>query len=207
MASTTENKRGFHSWMLILLIVGGFISAFFLPPSFVKAAWTADRASIRWVVGEVGEQQVFAKASEMINAETANTFAAMYRGADSAGVGDFGNADVSSWAKERTMMLWFWWAVFTYRMQLLIGWVVPAFPLMVAFFMDGYYVREIRKSSFVAQSPVRHKIAVRTVMSSTIGTAFWTLAPIPLPVFIPIITVISASLASRTWISNLQKRI
>lgn len=87
-----------------------------------------------------------------------------------------------------------------------MGWLLPGIPLAIAAYLDGQYVREIRKFSFVAQSPIRHKLGIRVMWLVLIGLMGWLLVPVPLALVAPTLTV-AISYSLWLWVSNLQKRL
>lgn len=78
---------------------------------------------------------------------------------------------------------------------------------MIVAYLDGHYMREIRKYSFVAQSPIRHKLGIRVIWVVIIGLAGWLLMPIPLPALIAPTLTVCLAYALWLWVSNLQKRL
>ncbi|MEF8731226.1 MAG: DUF4400 domain-containing protein [Candidatus Accumulibacter meliphilus] len=127
--------------------------------------------------------------------------------AQSTEQGPFGSADFSAWARERIVATWLWIGLVTYRMQVLMGWLLPGIPLVMAAYGDGQLVREIRKYSFVAQSPIRHSLGVRVLWTVLVGLAAWMVVPLPLPSLLPPLLIIAIAYALWLWVSNLQKRL
>ena len=88
-----------------------------------------------------------------------------------------------------------------------MGWLLPGIPLVLAAYMDGQFVREIRKYSFVAQSPIRHKLGVRVMWMVLAGLAGWIVLPVPMPSLLAPVLIVSISYSLWLWVSNLQKRL
>lgn len=79
--------------------------------------------------------------------------------------------------------------------------------LLLAAYLDGHFVREIRKYSFVAQSPIRHKLGVRLIWIVLAGFAGWVMVPIPMPLLLAPMLIVLISYSLWLWVSNLQKRL
>jgi hypothetical protein len=77
------------------------------------------------------------------------------------GDGPLGNQGFSQWTRSRIEATWLWLGLVAYRLNVLSGWLLPGIPLVIVAYLDGHYMREIRKYSFVAQSPIRHKLGIR----------------------------------------------
>lgn len=105
------------------------------------------------------------------------------------------------------MTTWLWLGLIAYRLQVLMGWLLPGVPIMLATYLDGHYVREIRKYSFVAQSPIRHKLGVRVMWIVLAGLAGWVIVPVPMPSLLAPILIVLISCSLWLWVSNLQKRL
>jgi hypothetical protein len=88
-----------------------------------------------------------------------------------------------------------------------MGWLLPGIPFAIVAYLDGQYVREIRKFSFVAQSPIRHKLGIRVMWVVLIGLMGWLLVPVPLPAMIAPFLTVAISYSLWLWVSNLQKRL
>jgi hypothetical protein len=68
-------------------------------------------------------------------------------------------------------------------------------------------VREIRKYSFVAQSPIRHMLGVRVMWIVIIGLIGWLFLPVTLPALIAPSLTVALAYSLWLWVSNLQKRL
>ena len=88
-----------------------------------------------------------------------------------------------------------------------MGWLVPGIPLVMAAYSDGQLVREIRKYSFLARSPIRHSLGVRVLWTVLVGLAVWMIAPVPMPAMLPPLLIVAIAYALWLWVSNLQKRL
>ena len=178
----------------------------FIPPATIRAAWMHERAEVHALAGE-GEQRMFAESIGQLQQSMSRDFREFLQDADAMGDGPLGNQGFSQWTRSRIEATWLWLGLVAYRLNVLSGWLLPGIPLVIVAYLDGHYMREIRKYSFVAQSPIRHKLGIRVTWFVIIGLAGWLLVPIPLPVLIaPTLTICSAY-SLWLWVSNLQKRL
>jgi hypothetical protein len=118
-----------------------------------------------------------------------------------------GNTSFSQWARLRIEATWLWMGLGGYRLHVLMGWVLPGIPLAIVAYLDGQYVREIRKFSFVAQSPIRHKLRIRVMWAVLIGLMGRPLVPVPLPAMTAPVLTVAISYSLWLWVSNIQKRL
>ena len=108
---------------------------------------------------------------------------------------------------ERTVVSLVWLHLSIHRTVTLLLWSLIGLPLILAAALDGFLVREIRKHSFVAQSPIRHKMGVRFLTMAIWVTLIWLMVPVPAPVLIAPGVIVFMAIAFWMWGSNLQKRI
>jgi len=127
--------------------------------------------------------------------------------ADAMGDGALGNSSFSQWTRSRIEATWLWMGLVVYRLHVLMGWLLSGIPLAIVAYLDGQYVREIRKFSFVAQSPIRHKLGIRVMWVVLIGLMGWLVVPVPLPAMIAPVLTVAISYSLWLWVSNLQKRL
>jgi len=154
-----------------------------------------------------GEHLLFRQAMNGLQQSMAKDFQGFLLEADAMGKGALGNSGFSQWTRSRIEATWLWMGLVVYRLHVLMGWLLPGIPLAIVAYLDGHYVREIRKFSFVAQSPIRHKLGIRVTWIVIIGLTGWLLVPIPLPAMIaPALTVLFAY-SLWLWVGNLQKRL
>jgi hypothetical protein len=178
----------------------------FIPPAVIRNAWIAERAEVYALAGS-GESAVYGRTLEDLEKSLVSDFRGFFIDAQSTGQGPFGSVDFSAWARDRIVASWLWIGLVAYRLQVLMGWLVPGIPLVMAAYSDGQLVREIRKYSFVAQSPIRHSLGVRVLWAVLVGLAVWMIVPLPMPSLLPPLLIVSISYALWLWVSNLQKRL
>lgn len=165
-----------------------------------------ERSQVFQLAGQ-GESLMFAQSMQGMQSSIAGDFNGYIREADGLGLGPLGNQGFSRWMRERVEASWLWIGLVAYRLHVLMGWFIPGIPMAIVSYLDGHYVREIRKYSFVAQSPIRHKLGIRVLWSAILGLVGWLLVPIPLPVLIAPVLTVCLAYALWLWVSNLQKRL
>jgi hypothetical protein len=192
------------------LAIGVFIAVvatwLFIPPSNIRSAWQTERSEVYALAGP-GEHLLFRQAMHGLQQSMAKDFQGFLLEADAMGEGALGNSSFSQWTRLRIEATWLWMGLVVYRLHVLMGWLLPGIPLAIVAYLDGQYVREIRKFSFVAQSPIRHKLGIRVMWVVLIGLMGWLLVPVPLPAMIAPVLTVAISYSLWLWISNLQKRL
>lgn len=188
---------------LFILIVATWV---FIQPAVIRSAWMEERAQVYAIAGN-GESAVYGRITDDLQKSLAGVFQGYIREAQVMGQGPLGNSAFSRWTQDRVMATWLWLGLIAYRLQVLMGWLLPGIPIMLATYLDGHYVREIRKYSFVAQSPIRHKLGVRVMWIVLAGLAGWVIVPVPMPSLLAPTLIVLISCSLWLWVSNLQKRL
>lgn len=188
---------------VVILIVATWL---LIPPSVIRSAWMHERSEVHSLAGE-GEQRMFENTLRQIQQSLSADFQTFLKDADSMRQGPLGNEGFSQWTRSRIEATWLWLGLVTYRMNVLMGWLLPGIPLVIVCYLDGHYMREIRKYSFVAQSPIRHKLGIRVTWVVMIGLTGWLLVPIPLPAMIAPSLTVALAYSLWLWVGNLQKRL
>ena len=192
------------------LAIGVFIAVvatwLFIPSSIIRSAWQTERAEVYALAGP-GEHRLFRQAMSGLQQSMAKDFQGFLLEADAMGEGALGNSSFSQWTRSRIEATWLWMGLVIYRLHVLMGWLLPGIPLAIVAYLDGQYVREIRKFSFVAQSPIRHKLGIRVMWVVLIVLMGWLLVPVPLPAVIAPVLTVAISYSLWLWVSNLQKRL
>lgn len=197
---------GFGTALAIGVFVVVLATWLFIHPSVIRGAWMAERGEVYALAGE-GEHRVFGQVITSLQQTMSRDFQNFLLDADALGQGQLGNVGFSQWTRSRIEATWLWLGLVIYRLHVLMGWLLPGIPLAVVAYLDGHYVREIRKFSFVAQSPIRHKLGIRVMWVVLIGLAAWLLVPVPLPAMIAPTLTVAISYSLWLWVSNLQKRL
>lgn len=197
---------GFGTALAIGVFVVVLATWLFIHPSVIRGAWMAERGEVYALAGE-GEHRVFGQVITSLQQTMSRDFQNFLLDADAMGQGQLGNVGFSQWTRSRIEATWLWLGLVIYRLHVLMGWLLPGIPLAIVAYLDGHYVREIRKFSFVAQSPIRHKLGIRVMWVVLIGLAAWLLVPVPLPAIIAPTLTVAISYSLWLWVSNLQKRL
>lgn len=188
---------------LFILIVAVWV---FIPPAVIRSAWMEERTQVYAIAGN-SESAVYGRVTDELQTSLAGVFKGYIRDAQAMGEGQLGNLSFSRWTQDRIMATWLWLGLIAYRLQVLMGWLLPGTPVMLAAYLDGHFVREIRKYSFVAQSPIRHKLGVRVMWIVLAGLAGWVIVPVPMPSLLAPTLIVLISCSLWLWVSNLQKRL
>ncbi len=201
-----RREPGGSTLVAVTLFVGLAATWALIPPAAIRSAWVAERAGVYAVAGW-GEGAVFGRTLDDLQSSLARDFRGLIGDAQSIGQGPWDPAGFARWAEERIVATWLWVGLIAYRLQVLMGWLLPGIPLTMAAYTDGQLVREIRKYSFVAQSPIRHSLGVRLLWIVLAALAVWMIVPVPMPALLPPLLIVSISYALWLWVSNLQKRL
>ncbi|WP_291982603.1 hypothetical protein [Candidatus Accumulibacter sp. ACC005] len=178
----------------------------FIPPTAIRNAWIAERAEVYAIAGK-GESDVYGRTLDDMEKSLASDFRKLHhrRSIDRAGtLWEFRPQRLGAGPDRRDLVVD---RPGRLPLQVLMGWLVPGIPLVMAAYSDGQLVREIRKYSFVAQSPIRHSLGVRVLWAVLVGLAVWMIVPLPMPSLLPPLLIVSISYALWLWVSNLQKRL
>ncbi len=196
------NNDASQQWLNFLLILSGaaLLGAWLLiPPAIAEKTWHEEhRQLIDWA-GESAHQWVVGQASGMLDAVSADATTLMNQL-------DLDN-DLEKWISERTYVTLLLMSILIVRLFSLVMWILLSAPLLLAATVDGYHVREIRKTSFVFQSPLRHMAGTRLILLSCMAAIVWLCIPLPVPTVITPIIVLLIALALWLWSAHLQKRI
>lgn len=192
-----KDKRDEHVGMvvgaclcLVLLVLA------FMPVQAMLGAWEGERNMNRQIGGDGFDAWA-----------AAETWGVMAEWGARTRTGIESTQGVGKLLGERIYLLFIWCSLIVYRATSLMLWLLIISPFVIAASADGYYVREIRKDSFVAQSPIRHKAGAIAMKLTAISLAVWLFIPFALPSLLAPMLIALFGLASWLWLSNLQKRI
>lgn len=204
--SPARRESGWSPFITVTGFVVLMVTWACIPPAVIRSAWLAERAQMQAMVGQ-REEGVHGRAVEKLRKSLAPDFRRFLADARSMGQGPLGDAGFGHWLEERIMATWWWAGLIAYRLQGLMGWLLPGIPLAMAAYRDGQLVREIRKYAFVAQSPIRHSLGVRILWIALVCLVGWLVVPLPLPWLIPPLLIVAIAYALWLWMSHLQKRL
>lgn len=197
----TDSVRKQGSWagfLAVVLLVGIILLWGLMPPAVIESSWRAEEAQLttlgweathRWVMHQMGPMQVNLTTGTQMLAE------------------GLGNNPFEQWLTGRLYVTLLWGSLIIYRFQLLLMWGLFGIPLVLAAVVDGFAMREIRKHSFVSQSPIKHRVGVYGFRGAGVSVALWLLMPIPLPALLCPAAYVGLALSLWMWVGNLQKRL
>lgn len=194
------------TFVAVAFVMGIAAAWALIPPAAIRSAWVAERAGVYAVAG-AGEGVLFGRTLDDLEGSLASDFRGWLGDVRSIRQGPWDPAGFSDWLQGRVVVTWLWVGLIAYRLQVLMGWWLPGMPLTMAAYLDGQFVREIRKYAFVAQSPIRHSLAVRVLWIVLIGLVAWLIVPLPMPALLPPGLILAIAYALWLWVSNLQKRL
>lgn len=169
-----------------------------MPPKAMETVWKSEQAQITAWAGR--------SADLWVRGHAAGWTAALARDAKDAS-DMLGDSTLERWTRERIYVSLLWVNVIAYRAASLLMWVALGLPALMAASVDGFYVREIRKTTFVSQSPVLHRMGVYITRIMGVALILWLCAPIPMPAIAPPLVLIGCALSVWLWLSHMQKRI
>jgi hypothetical protein len=184
---------------IAILLTIGFIAAWALIPSKVlESTWAAEQQQMTTWAGDTVNRWVLSQATDMLSGTAKDALAA---------ANDLGTSQIERWLMDRIYASFLWISLIVYRAYALLMWGLLGIPLILAASVDGFYVREIRKTSFISQSPIRHKIGIHFFRLVTIGMLVWLCLPAPAPLVAAPAVILFAAASLWLWVSNLQKRL
>ena len=152
--NTARRDTAASTFVAVALVLGIAAAWALIPPAAIRSAWVAERAGMYAVVG-AGEGALFGRTLDDLEGALASDFRGLLGDVRSIGQGPWDPAGFSDWLQGRIVVTWVWVGLIAYRLQVLMGWLLPSMPLTMAAYLDDQFVREIRKYAFVAQSPIR----------------------------------------------------
>ena len=194
-----EQKRGeWGSCFAVLLLIGLLAAWALIPVRVIDATWQAEQQQMTRWAGE--------GANRWIVLQTASALSETAKDAGKAAA-SLSKSDIERWLTDRIYASLIWGNLITYRSFTLLMWGLLGIPFVLAASVDGFYLREIRKTSFVSQSPIRHNIGIHLFKLVSLAILVWLCIPVPMP-FIAAPTVICfLALSLWLWVGHLQKRL
>lgn len=198
MARARQPQGTWGSFFAVIAMVGLIAAWALVPAKVVEEAWQAEQRQIIAIAGERSDAWIKSRIAGLI-ADAAR---------DAAQEAEkLGNSGLEQWLKSRIYTSIVWITLVAYRVSELLMWMLLGFPLILGASVDGFYVREIRKTAFISQSPIRHKIGVHFFRLVSIALILVLLLPIPMPFVAAPAVVAFLALSLWLWVANLQKRI
>lgn len=194
-----EKKRGeWGAFIGIVLMVGILAVWALIPIKVMESSWRTEQESMTAWAGEGTRRWIEYQAGDILSQvakEGARAVDAM------------GRSQVDGWLAGRVYVTLLWASLIVYRAYVLMMWALIGIPLILAASVDGLFIREIRKHSFVSQSPIRHKIGIHFFRLVTIAMVVWLCLPVPAPVFVAPLVIAFMAFSLWLWAGNLQKRL
>ena len=194
-----EKKRGewgaFIGIVLMVCVLAGWA---LVPVKTMETSWSTEQEAMATWAGEGTRRWIESQAGEILN-QVAREGAKAVNG--------MGSSQIDGWLAGRVYVTLLWASLVVYRAYVLMMWALIGIPLILAASVDGLYIREIRKHSFVSQSPIRHKIGIHFFRLVSIVMVVWLCLPIPAPVFIAPSVICFMAFSLWLWAGNLQKRL
>lgn len=194
-----EHRKGdWGIFIAVVLIIGMAAIWALIPVRVMEETWRLEQAQMMSLVGET--------SSDWIRAQMAGTMAVIVKDAEAA-TNALGDSQIERWLKGRIYTSLLWVSLATYRASTLLMWTLMSIPMIIAASIDGFYIREIRKTTFISQSPIRHKIGVNIFKLVSTAIVAWLIMPIPMPVVVAPIVICLLALSMWLWVGHLQKRL
>ena len=198
MARQGQKRGEWGSFFAVLLLIGFLAAWALIPVRVIDATWQAEQQQMTRWAGE--------GANQWIVLQTASALSETATDAGKA-ASSLSKSDIERWLTDRIYASLIWGNLITYRSFTLLMWGLLGIPFVLAASVDGFYLREIRKTSFVSQSPIRHKIGIHFFKLVSVAVLVWLCIPVPMP-FIAAPTVICfLALSLWLWVGHLQKRL
>lgn len=194
-----EKKRGeWGAFIAIVLMVAVLVGWALIPVRAMETSWRTEQETMAIWAGDGTRRWIESQAGEMLNQVAKEGAKA---------VNDMGSSQIDDWLAGRVYVTLLWASLVVYRAYVLMMWALIGIPLILAASVDGLYIREIRKHSFVSQSPIRHKIGIHFFRLVSIVMLVWLCLPIPAPVFVAPSVICFMAFSLWLWAGNLQKRL
>lgn len=185
----------FLAVVIVMLVLMAFL---WVRPETLAAAWEdQQRLTARWI-GTAADSRAIAMIHDWI---------ARLHGWTRDRIEGIADIAVNRWMAERLYVLAAWTSIDLYRAAAFAFMGLYFVPILIAAALDGLYAREIRKTAFVAQSPLMHKLGSYAWKLFAASALVWLLLPYGVPA--ALVPAASALLAAAVWawMVNLQKRI
>lgn len=196
--ASRSNQSPWISFFTVILLVALVATWLFIPRQIVQQAAEAEREQmVRWV-GKA--------ANEWINSRSVELLQELSREAAKVTSLEMNDA-IKEWMIDRLYTTLLWCDVFVFRLYSVVIWLLIILPLLLAASADGFYAREIRKSMFTSQSPLRLRIGSLFFIFSMVLLFAWLFLPVALPVITAPFLMIMMAFSCWMWVANLQKRI
>jgi hypothetical protein len=194
-----DQKRGEWGALFAVLLLIGFLATWALIPArVIETTWQAEQQQMMTLAGE--------GANQWIVLQTASALSETAKDAGKAAA-SLSKSDIERWLTERIYASLIWGNLIAYRGFSLLMWGLLGIPFVLAASVDGFYLREIRKNSFVSQSPIRHKIGIHFFKLVSLAVLVWLCVPVPMPFITAPVVICFLAMSLWLWVGHLQKRL
>jgi len=192
-------KQGTWGGFIATILLVGFVAAWALIPSRVlEETWLAEKHQMAAWAGETTSRWIMSQATEFMTGTAREAAKA---------ANDLGGSQIEKWLTDRIYASLLWANLVVYRAYALMMWALLGMPLILAASVDGFYVREIRKTAFISQSPIRHKIGVHFFRLASVAVVAWLGLPVPMPIVAAPLVICFIAISMWLWVGHLQKRL
>ena len=198
MARQDKKHGEWGALFAVLLLIGLLATWALIPSRVIDATWNAEQQQMASWAGEV--------ANQWIVLQTASALSETAKDAGKAAA-SLSKSDIERWLTERIYASLIWGSLITYRGFSLLMWGLLGIPFVLAASVDGFYLREIRKNSFVSQSPIRHKIGIHFFKLVSLAVLVWLCVPVPMPFITAPVVICFLAMSLWLWVGHLQKRL
>ena len=197
--ANTYRRNPWGTILGMLFLIGLMATWVWLPRQIVEQTRAVERQQMVHWAGDMTNQWIVSKSSRvMVDFSKEAKQAADWLN---------GGREMDSWLLDRIYTTLLWSDVFAYRMYSLAIWGLLIFPLLLAASADGLYVREIRKTMFVSQSPLRLRVGASLFLLTLVLLFVWLFVPVPMPALSAPTVLALMAYSFWIWMANLQKRI
>ena len=198
MARPVKKQGEWGAFVTIILMVGVLVCWALIPGRVLESSWRTEQEKMALWAGDSTHRWIGAQAGDVLN-QVARQGERVTSG--------LGINQIDNWLTGRVYVTLLWASLIVYRAYALLMWGLIGIPLILAAAADGFLIREIRKHSFVSQSPIRHKIGIHFFRLITVVMVVLLCLPIPAPIFVAPAVIGFMAFSLWLWASNLQKRL
>jgi hypothetical protein len=198
MARQDQKHGEWGALFAVLLLIGLLAIWALIPARVIDATWNAEQQQMATWAGN--------GANQWIVLQTASALSETAKDAGKA-VASLSKSDIEGWLTERIYASLIWGNLIIYRGFSLLMWGLLGIPFVLAASVDGFYMREIRKNSFVSQSPIRHKIGIHFFKLVSLAVLLWLCVPVPMPFITAPVVICFLAMSLWLWVGHLQKRL
>jgi hypothetical protein len=201
MAARQQSRMtGWSALTAVVVMVVFLLVIFALPVPVAEQSLEIERRQL--VTNGLGTEGMDSWIASQAADWTKLTIAMLNRNA-----GDGRGSQLAAYWAERLYVFALWFTMISYRAAALLMWSLIAVSILSCMIVEGFYIREIRKTTFSSQSPIKHKAGLMLFKWVGWAALVWIFLPFPMPFLLVPAAIVMVGLGMRTWVANLQKRI